>query len=84
MQVFINLISNARKYCDAAYPELRIVVRQRAGRVTVDIIDNGSGIPPEFRLHVFEKFFRVPQQSRGTGTGLGLAIVHEIVTAHGG
>jgi signal transduction histidine kinase len=33
---------------------------------------------------VFEKFFRVPGQSRGTGTGLGLAIVNEIVAAHGG
>jgi two-component system OmpR family sensor kinase len=33
---------------------------------------------------VFEKFFRVPGQNRGTGTGLGLAIVNEIIAAHGG
>ena len=44
-QVFINLISNARKYCDAAQPELRIAVRQQGGRVTIDIIDNGTRHP---------------------------------------
>ncbi len=42
------------------------------------------GIPPESLPHVFEKFFRVPSQSKGVGTGLGLAIVQEIVAAHGG
>ena len=45
VQVFINLISNARKYCDAENPVLRIAVRQKAGRVVVDFTDNGSGIP---------------------------------------
>ncbi|RYI31999.1 MAG: sodium:solute symporter, partial [Acetobacteraceae bacterium] len=43
-QVFINLIANARKYCDSTRPELRIAVRQKGGRVTVDFIDNGKGI----------------------------------------
>ena len=51
--------------------------------VTLSVTDTGCGIPGEYLPHVFEKFFRVPGQSRG-GTGLGLAIVNEIVTAHGG
>jgi signal transduction histidine kinase len=50
----------------------------------LSVADSGCGIPPEHLPHVFEKFFRVPGQTRGTGTGLGLAIVQEIATAHGG
>ena len=46
--------------------------------------DTGVGIPQEHLSHLFERFFRIPGQSRGGGTGLGLAIVHEIVVAHGG
>jgi Na+/proline symporter/signal transduction histidine kinase len=84
MQVFINLISNARKYCDAAEPELRIAVRQRAGRVTIDIIDNGKGIPKESQALIFEKFARLTDANRAGGAGLGLAICREIMTNLGG
>jgi Na+/proline symporter/nitrogen-specific signal transduction histidine kinase len=83
-QVFINLISNARKYCDAAHPELRIAVRQRAGRVTVDFIDNGKGIPKESQSLIFEKFARLTDANRAGGAGLGLAICREIMTNLGG
>jgi signal transduction histidine kinase len=48
------------------------------------VADTGVGIAPEHLSHVFEKFFRVPGQSRGQGTGLGLAIVREIAAAHHG
>jgi signal transduction histidine kinase len=84
MQVFINLISNARKYCDAAQPELRIVVKQRGGRVTVDFIDNGRGIPKESQSLIFEKFARLTDSNRAGGAGLGLAICREIMTNLGG
>jgi len=83
-QVFINLISNARKYCDAAKPELRISVRQRAGRVTIDFIDNGKGIPKESQSLIFEKFARLTDANRAGGAGLGLAICREIMTNLGG
>ncbi|MEY4982291.1 MAG: hypothetical protein RIR62_557 [Pseudomonadota bacterium] len=84
LQVFINLISNARKYCDAASPELRISVRQRLGRVSVDFIDNGSGIPKESQQIIFEKFARLSDQSRAGGAGLGLAICREVMASLGG
>jgi signal transduction histidine kinase len=84
MQVFINLISNARKYCNAAKPELRITVRQRAGRVTIDFIDNGSGIPKESQALIFEKFARLTDANRAGGAGLGLSICREIMTNLGG
>jgi len=83
-QVFINLISNARKYCDADQPELRIAVRQRAGRVTIDFIDNGRGIPKDAQLLIFEKFARLTDANRAGGAGLGLSICREIMTNLGG
>jgi signal transduction histidine kinase len=84
VQVFINLISNARKYCDAEHPQLHIAVRQRAGRVSIDFIDNGSGIPKESQGLIFEKFARLTDQTRAGGAGLGLAICREIMTNLGG
>ncbi len=84
VQVFINLISNARKYCDAASPELKITVRQRAGRVSVDFIDNGSGIPKQQQAIIFEKFARLTDQTRAGGAGLGLAICREVMANLGG
>ncbi|MCB1312034.1 MAG: sodium:solute symporter [Sedimentitalea sp.] len=77
-QVFINLIANAQKYCDAARPELTIAVHRGAGQVMVDFIDNGSGIAPDARSIVFEKFFRIGSDKAG-GAGLGLAICREIM-----
>ncbi|MEF3046566.1 ATP-binding protein [Pseudotabrizicola sp. L79] len=84
VQVFINLISNARKYCDAKNPELRIAIRQRAGRVTIDFIDNGSGIPADKQALIFEKFARLTDQTRAGGAGLGLAICREVMANLGG
>ncbi len=83
-QVLINLVSNARKYCDAAEPELRIVVRQRGGQVTLDMIDNGSGIPKAAQTLIFEKFSRLADQSSTGGAGLGLAICREVMVNLGG
>jgi signal transduction histidine kinase len=83
-QVFINLISNARKYCDADAPEIRIAVRQRGARVTVDFIDNGKGIPKEAQSLIFEKFARLSDANRAGGAGLGLAICREIMANLGG
>jgi Na+/proline symporter/nitrogen-specific signal transduction histidine kinase len=84
VQVFINLISNARKYCDAADPKLRIVVRQRAGRITVDFIDNGTALPKASQGMIFEKFARLTDPARAGGAGLGLAICREVMANLGG
>ena len=84
VQVFINLISNARKYCDAVDPVLRIVVRQKGGRVVVDFIDNGAGIAKDAQGLIFEKFARLTDQTRAGGAGLGLAICREVMANLGG
>jgi Na+/proline symporter/nitrogen-specific signal transduction histidine kinase len=84
VQVLINLISNARKYCDAVAPRLQIVVKHRAGRVTIDVIDNGHGIPKADQSIIFEKFARLTDESRSGGAGLGLAICREVMANLGG
>jgi signal transduction histidine kinase len=78
-----NLLGNALTYTDRG-GRITLSARVDGELVTLAIADTGTGIPPEHVPHIFEKFFRVPGQSRGTSTGLGLAIVLEIVTAHGG
>ncbi len=83
-QVFINLIANARKYCDAETPELAIKVRRRSASVQVDFIDNGAGIPNESQHLIFEKFSRLTDQAAAGGAGLGLAISREIMANLGG
>ena len=79
-QVVLNLVSNAVKYTPAGG---RIDVRVAAidGRVTWTITDNGIGIPPAAREHLFEKFYRADnvQPLETEGTGLGLYLVRLIV-----
>jgi signal transduction histidine kinase len=79
VQVFINLITNAQKYCVADAPKLVISVVQKWDHVMIDFIDNGSGIEAASRALIFEKFSRLPGQG-GEGAGLGLAICREIIT----
>ncbi|MDX5358095.1 MAG: sodium:solute symporter, partial [Rhodobacterales bacterium] len=83
-QVFINIISNARKYCDAESPALRIVVRRKGDQVQVDFTDNGSGIPKPSQALIFEKFARLTDSAKAGGAGLGLAICREIMQNLGG
>ena len=83
-QVFINVLSNSRKYCDAEAPVMQISVSRRAGMVEVDFADNGSGIPSEKQALIFEKFARLTDQMQAGGAGLGLAICREIMNNLGG
>ena len=84
VQVFINLIANAHKYCDAADPVLTIKVDHDSDLIWIDFIDNGSGISAANQSMIFEKFARITDQSKAGGAGLGLAICREIMTRLGG
>ncbi|WP_204114743.1 ATP-binding protein [Shimia biformata] len=77
-QVFINLIANAQKYCDADQPELTIEVGRTDETLVIDFIDNGAGITKEEQAVIFEKFSRVGAQ-KAKGAGLGLAICREVM-----
>ncbi|ODV21614.1 MAG: hypothetical protein ABT25_22575 [Variovorax sp. SCN 67-20] len=73
-----NLVRNA---IDHAGGQGSVVVRVDASG-DVDVIDDGPGIPPAQRAHVFKPFYRV--HASGPGAGLGLSLVQEIVRLHGG
>ncbi|MBV7378054.1 ATP-binding protein [Maritimibacter dapengensis] len=83
-QVFINLIANARKYCDADAPVLKISVGGEGQMLEIDFVDNGSGIPKASQSMIFEKFSRLTDQQKAGGAGLGLAICREIMDKLGG
>ena len=76
LQVFINLLSNARDACDDN-GEVHIRARTSGDQVQIEVEDNGSGIPPALQAQVFEPFFTT--KDPGAGTGLGLALVFSIM-----
>ena len=82
-QVMVNLVSNAAKYSPAD-TTIRISARQTVDRVRIDVKDEGPGIPPQERAHIFEAFQRGESVRRIKGSGLGLAICRGVVEAHGG
>lgn len=77
-----NLVSNALKYGVRAGGELHVSVMPSAGGRTLQVADNGPGIPPEDRAAVLEPLARL--RSDVPGTGLGLATCQRIARAHGG
>lgn len=80
----MNLIDNAIKYSqDGATIELRA---WREDGLTLQVRDNGPGIPSDQLPRIFERFYRLDRsRSREMGgTGLGLAIVRHCVENHGG
>ena len=85
-QVFVNLLLNAAD----AMPEQRpldqnvvhVGTRMRAGRVQIEVSDNGRGIEPEALGRVFDPFFTT--KAPGRGAGLGLSICHTLVEQLGG
>ena len=84
-QVLLNLLGNAAKFVPR--PGGRIVVRLRVDDrgLTVQVQDNGPGVPPDQRVLIFEKFHQGGDDgARPAGTGLGLPISRQIVEHFGG
>ncbi len=57
---------------------------EAGSHVGLRIVDSGIGIAAEHLPHLFERFYRVENQSKVPGTGLGLAITRELISRHGG
>jgi two-component system sensor histidine kinase MprB len=74
-----NLVDNAVKWSP---PHGRISVSAAAG--TVEVSDQGPGIPAEDLPYIFERFYRSVKARALPGSGLGLAIVRRIADLHGG
>jgi PAS domain S-box-containing protein len=85
-QVFLNLIVNAAQAIpegQADQNEITLVTRYGGGgRVIVEVIDTGPGIPPDVLARLFTPFFTT--KAKGVGTGLGLSICQRLVTMIGG
>ncbi|MEY4509595.1 MAG: hypothetical protein RLZZ450_1717 [Pseudomonadota bacterium] len=81
-QVFVNLLLNAAQAIgpgNALDNEIVVNTRERDGRVVVEVLDSGMGIPEENLTKIFDPFFTT--KPRGIGTGLGLSICHEIIAS---
>jgi C4-dicarboxylate-specific signal transduction histidine kinase len=80
-QVLVNLCSNSAMAIDGE-GSVTFAVARRGGRVTLDVIDSGGGIPDTLRASVFDPY--VTTRRTGEGMGLGLSISRKIMIDHGG
>jgi light-regulated signal transduction histidine kinase (bacteriophytochrome) len=76
-----NFVDNGLKYNKSEQP--KVIVRQmlKADKTVLLVIDNGIGIPEEFKPKVFDMFYRLHDRSEYEGTGMGLAIVHRLASS---
>lgn len=86
MQVLMNLISNAIKFCDPKNGKIKIKLTTEKDFLRVDVADNGIGIHKKDQNLIFEKFRQANTESKGrpSGTGLGLTITKQIIELHHG
>lgn len=84
-RVMSNLVRNAMQAIesveDKSDGEIRVRARREGRKVTIDVIDNGHGVPARARDNLFKAF---QGSTKKGGTGLGLVIASELVQAHGG
>ncbi len=83
-QALFNLLDNAAKYTPPS-STITVAVRHAADRVTIEIADEGPGIPPADLERIFDKFYRVRSSDhQRAGTGLGLVVSRGFIEAQGG
>ncbi len=86
-QVIANLVQNALKFADSLVElEYRSARRDSEDWAVITVADDGPGISPDDRPHLFERLYvaRHTPQPKEAGSGLGLAIVAELTEAMGG
>ena len=94
--IFFNLYTNAKKAIKKSTNvdsgKIRIECYENANSLTLDFSDNGCGVDPAIREHIFEAFVTTtsaagqgsPDEEAYTGTGLGLSILHDMINSYGG
>ncbi|MBL8483301.1 MAG: sensor histidine kinase N-terminal domain-containing protein [Rhodocyclaceae bacterium] len=75
-----NLVDNSLRYTPGG-GTVTVRIAQADGEICLEVLDNGPGIAAQHRERVFERFYRVPENTL-PGSGLGLAIVQQICRAH--
>ncbi|MFC7493286.1 MULTISPECIES: sensor histidine kinase [unclassified Nocardioides] len=80
-----NLVANAVSYSEPGSTVL-VSTKLDEPNLSISVVDQGIGIPPDEIDRIFERFYRVdPARHRSTGgTGLGLSIVKHVAASHGG
>ena len=85
-QVWVNLLSNARKY-SSRRPMPKVEIGTQAGgpgETVFFVRDNGVGFDQKFRFKLFNAFQRLHGAGEFEGTGIGLEIVRRVIDRHGG
>ena len=85
IQVIVNLVDNALKYTPAG-SHIELSAFRRGGWIVVRCADDGPGVAPEDRAHIFEMFYSGKKRRADSrrSLGLGLGLCSAIVSAHGG
>jgi len=78
-RALVNVLTNAIEACEEG-GSVRVFTRLNGDTCEIEIRDNGIGITPEVREHLFDPYFT----TKSSGTGLGLAIARSIIEEHGG
>lgn len=83
-RALFNLLSNAFKFTPPCGGKIEVVLRtdESSGQVSVEVRDNGCGIPEEKLPLIFDQFYQAGGSV--TGTGIGLSLVRSIAELHGG
>lgn len=84
-QIVGNLLGNALKFTPRG-GHVEVASRREGDRAVLTVRDDGAGIPPDMREHLFQPFVQAPQTLDRTpgGLGLGLAMVKGLIELHGG
>jgi signal transduction histidine kinase len=82
-QVLGNLLSNALKFTPE-HGQIRVRAIQLDSALSIEVTDNGQGIPADKLAQIFERYYQVSDEARRKGAGLGLSIARDVVRAHGG
>src|SRR6185369_3359824 len=80
-----NLLDNALKY-GKDEPVIRIELKEKDTNIELNVVDDGIGIPSNYKDKIFEKFFRVPvgNTHNAKGYGLGLSYAAHVIKKHNG
>ena len=81
-QLLINLLLNAEQALESV-EDVKVFITaylNKRGHVTIDIEDNGAGVPDEIAKNIFVPFFTTKRE----GSGVGLALTRQVMIAHGG
>ena len=83
LHILSNLLSNAIKYSPKD-KKISLIITKNEKHITLEVVDEGIGIPKNEHKNIFERFFRAKNSVNIQGTGLGLNIVKQNTELMGG